>query len=197
MIQIAKLSEPVALGLALVVETELPEQDQPSQKEHRTNEPIIFRGIDFLERDPALSTTYQGSCLACVDALQEKSDPMLYTSAGDISRKYNSSIEDLTKRYAAAPAGDVYSPQAQGDGSNLYGRQDDYLQTSRYSLGSSAARYDQLSLTSQSYGLSGTSASRSSVTDRYGSGLFGANGSGASVMDKYASTLLEIGRAHV
>ena len=105
MVQIAELSEPVALGLALVVETKLPEQDQPSQKEYRANESNRFRGIDFLERDPALSTTYQGSCLACVDALQEKSGPMLYTSAGDISRKYNSSTEDLTKRYAAAPAG--------------------------------------------------------------------------------------------
>jgi len=115
---------------------------------------------------------------------------MLYTSADDISRKYNSSTEDLTQRYAAAPAGDVYSRQAQGDGTNLYRSQDDYLQSSQYSLGSSGARYDQPSLTSQPYGLSGTSASRSSVTDRYGSGLLGAGGSGASVMDKYAPTFL-------
>ena len=40
------------MALALVVETELPKQDQPSQhEEHWTNEPIIFRGIDFGRAD--------------------------------------------------------------------------------------------------------------------------------------------------
>ncbi|KAM0867441.1 hypothetical protein ACQ4PT_042030 [Festuca glaucescens] len=191
--------------------------------------------------------TYQGSYLMPSDwhndAPEEKNDPMLYTSADDISRKYSSSIE-VAKQYTAAPAGDVYSLQAQGDGSNLYRRQDDYtaapagdvyslqaqgdgsnlyrrqddytaapagdlyslqaqgdgrnlyrrqdgyLLNSQYSLGSSGARYDQPSLTSQSYGLSGTTASRSSVIDRYGSGLLGASGSGASAMDKYAPMYL-------
>jgi hypothetical protein len=33
---------------------ELPEQDQPSQnEEQQTNGPVIFRGIEFLERDHA------------------------------------------------------------------------------------------------------------------------------------------------
>ncbi|CAM0950878.1 unnamed protein product [Alopecurus aequalis] len=143
------------------------------------------------------SNPYQASYLARSDgrndAIEGKNDPMLYNSADDISRRYSSGIEDTTNWYAAAPAGEVYSSQVQGDGSNLYMRQDDYLQTSRYSLGSSGPRYDQPSLTSQSYGLSGTAASRSSVMDRYGSGLFGANGSVASVMDKYAPTFLDPG----
>lgn len=38
-----------------LIEIELPEQDQPSQnEEQQTNEPVILRGIEFLERDPAL-----------------------------------------------------------------------------------------------------------------------------------------------
>jgi hypothetical protein len=50
----AEVSEPEPLALALI-ETELPDQDQPSQnEEQQTNEPVIFRGIEFLERDPAL-----------------------------------------------------------------------------------------------------------------------------------------------
>uniref|UniRef100_A0ACD5Y388 Uncharacterized protein n=1 Tax=Avena sativa TaxID=4498 RepID=A0ACD5Y388_AVESA len=166
------------------VATEQPSDYRTAHLDGNTSYPV---------KDPHIPS-YKGSSFARSDgrndAPLEKNDPMLYTSADDISRKYNSSIGDLTKRYAAAPAGDVYSRQAQGDGINLYRSQDDYLQSSQYSLGSSGARYDQPSLTSQPYGLSGTSASRSSVTDRYGSGLLGASGSGGSVMDKYASTFL-------
>jgi hypothetical protein len=191
-----------------------------------TKQPSDYRtthldgNTSYHEKDSHIPT-YQGSYLMPSDwhndAPEEKNDPMLYTSANDISRKYSSSIEDLPKQYTAAPAGDVYSLQAQGDGSNLYRSQDDYtaapagdvyslqaqgdgsnlyrtqddyLRNSRYSLGSSGARYDQPSLTSQSYGLSGTTASRSSVIDRYGSVLLGASGSGASAMDKYAPVYL-------
>jgi hypothetical protein len=143
-------------------------------------------------KEPHIST-YEGSYLGRNDghnvAPEEKNNHMFYTSADDVSMKYSSGIEDLTK-YAAAPVGDMYSLQAQGDGSNLYGRQDDYLQTSQYSLGTSGARYDQPSLTYHPYGLSGTAASRSSVMDMYGSGLLGANGSGASVMGRYAPPFL-------
>ncbi|KAM0864881.1 hypothetical protein ACQ4PT_043646 [Festuca glaucescens] len=216
-----------------------------------TKQPSDYRtahldgNTSYHEKEPHIPT-YQGSYLMPSDwhndAPEEKNDPMLYTSADDISRKYSSSIEDLAKQctaasaggvyslqaqgdgsnlygrqddytaapagdvytlqaqgdgsnlyrrqddYTAAPAGDVYSLQAQGDGSNLYRRQDDYLLNSRYSLGSSGARYDQP--TSQSYGLSGTTASQSSVIDRYGLGLLGASGSGASAVDKYAPVYL-------
>lgn len=145
------------------------------------------------------ATTYQGSYLANSDghkdALGERNDPALYTGADDRSSAYNSSIEEMTKMYAPARAGDVYSPQGQGNGGSLYGRQDDHLQTNLYSLGSSGARYDQIgssgarygqsSLTSPSYGLLSTTQAWSSVMDKYGPGL-GSGGSGPSVMNNYA-----------
>lgn len=159
-----------------------------------TEQPSEFRPTAYLDgnmsypvKEPHVSAfssaTYQGSYLARSDrhndALGVKNDPMLYTHAVDGS-KYSPSFEELTMRYAANPAGDGYSMQAQGD---------DYLPMSRHSLGSSGARYDQPSLRSY-YGLSGTTAPQSSITDKYGPGLFGPSGSGASVTDKYAPGFL-------
>ncbi|KAM3256072.1 hypothetical protein ACQJBY_048925 [Aegilops geniculata] len=165
-------------------------------------------------KEPSVSTfnsatTYQGSYLANSDgrkdAIGERNDPTFYTGADDRSSAYNSSIEEMTKRYAPGRAGDVCSPQGQGNGGSFSRRQDDHLQTSLYSLGSSGARYDQIgssgarydqivssgarydprSLTSPSYGLLSTTP-RSSVIDKYSPGFSGSSGSGPSVMDSYA-----------
>lgn len=139
------------------------------------------------------ATTYQGSYLASSDghkdALRERNDPTFYTGADDRSSAYNSSIEEMTKRYAPGRAGDVYSPQGQGNGGSFSRRQDDHLQTNLYSLGSSGARYDQRSLTSPSYGLLSTTPLQSSVMDKYSPGFSGSSGSGASVMDRYGPGL--------
>ncbi|KAF7072050.1 hypothetical protein CFC21_077241 [Triticum aestivum] len=155
------------------------------------------------------ATTYQASYLANSDgrkdAIGERNDPTFYMGADDRSSAYNSSIEEMTKRYAPGRAGDVCSPQGQGNGGSFSRRQDDHLQTSLYSLGSSGARYDQIgssgarydqivssgarydprSLTSPSYGLLSTTP-RSSVIDKYSPGFSGSSGSGPSVMDSYA-----------
>ena len=42
--------EPVPLALIKVVQVE----QQSQNEENQTNEPVIFQGIEFLERDPAL-----------------------------------------------------------------------------------------------------------------------------------------------
>ncbi|XP_062199170.1 protein ENHANCED DOWNY MILDEW 2-like [Phragmites australis] len=66
---------------------------------------------------------------------------------------------------------------------------DDYLQTRYYSLGSSAARFGQPASTTHSFGLSGASAPRGSVMDKYAYGLSSPSGPQNSVMDKYTPSL--------
>ncbi|TVU11145.1 hypothetical protein EJB05_44712 [Eragrostis curvula] len=66
---------------------------------------------------------------------------------------------------------------------------DSYLQ-SRYSLGSSGARFGHPASAAPSFGLSsGVNAPRGSVMDKYAYGLSGPSGSQSSVMDRYAPSL--------
>jgi hypothetical protein len=64
---------------------------------------------------------------------------------------------------------------------------DGYLQP-RYSLGSSGARSSQPPIT-PTFVLSGASAPRGSVTDKYAYGLSGPSGPQGSVMDRYVPSL--------